>query len=277
MQTIRTWWGQRFIAALEAFTDPARLARGRGYANESRIKDWKLEKGAVTAKIRGNVNPYYGVYEEPEYRTKIALKAIPAEDWALLIRHLGSRAAFVSRLLLNEVPDSIEKPFQTLDLHFLPHSAKDMTTSCSCPDYYNPCKHIAGLCYFLAAQLDRDPFLLFELRGLRREELFRQLRATPLGKALAAAQEQEAAPFAPADRYFTRPEPVTLPEPADWRSFWEGGKRLPDSLEPTGAAPIPALLVRKGGDFPEFWAKEQPFPATMAAVYEAIRKRAKAW
>lgn len=277
MQTIRTWWGQRFIAALEAFTDPARLARGRGYANESRIKSWKLEKCAMTAKIRGNVNPYYGIHEEPEYQTKIALKAIPAGDWALLIRYLGSRAAFVSRLLLDEVPDGIEKPFATLDLHFLPHSAKDMSTACSCPDYYNPCKHVAGLCYFLAAQLDRDPFLLFELRGLPRKELFRQLRETPLGKALATAREQEEIPFAPSTSYFTRPEPLAPPEPPDWRSFWEGGKRLPDALEPAGAAPVPALLVRKGGDYPEFWTRDPPFPATMAAVYKAIRKRAKAW
>ena len=28
----RTWWGQRFIAALEQFTDPGRLGRGRSYA-----------------------------------------------------------------------------------------------------------------------------------------------------------------------------------------------------------------------------------------------------
>jgi uncharacterized Zn finger protein len=27
-QLTRTWWGQRFIEALQSFTDPARLARG---------------------------------------------------------------------------------------------------------------------------------------------------------------------------------------------------------------------------------------------------------
>ena len=69
MRTIRTWWGRRFIEALEAFTDSARLARGRGYANNDRVKSWKLEKGGVNARIRGNVNPYYGVYEEPTYQT----------------------------------------------------------------------------------------------------------------------------------------------------------------------------------------------------------------
>ena len=279
MEAIRTWWGKRFIAALEQFTDSARLARGRGYANENRIKSWKLEKGAVTAQIRGNVNPYFGVYKEPTYDTRIALKAIPAEDWAVLIRHFGNRAAFVSRLLMNEVPDNIEKPFGTLDLHFLPHSAKDMQTRCSCPDYANPCKHVAGLSYFLSARLDQDPFLLFELRGLPREELFKQLRNTPLGKALAESFEAEqAVSVAVADGYFTRPVARKPPNLADPLDFWRGGKRLPESLEAEPAVPpVPALLVKKGGAYPEFWKQAASLPDVMEAVYGAVRKQGKDW
>lgn len=278
MQAIRTWWGKRFIAALEAFTDPARLARGRGYANNDRVKSWTLEKGGVNATIRGNVNPYYGVYEEPIYTTRVALKPIATGDWALLIRHLGNRAAFVSRLLLNEVPDNIEKPFETLDLHLLPHRAKDMETRCSCPDYYNPCKHVAGLCYVLAAELDRDPFLLFELRGLKREDLVKQLRETALGKALGQNLEARGElPVETVESYFTRPKPMAPAGEADAEAFWQGKKRLPDALETAAPAAVPALLVKKGGAFPEFWNKETPFPAVMETVYEAIRKRAKEW
>jgi hypothetical protein len=33
-QFSRTWWGQRFIEALEQFTDPARLGRGRAFADQ---------------------------------------------------------------------------------------------------------------------------------------------------------------------------------------------------------------------------------------------------
>ena len=279
MQTIRTWWGQRFIAALERFTDTARLARGRGYANESRIKSWKLDQGGITAKMRGNVNPYYGVYKEPTYDTRIALKAIPKDDWAILIRHLGSRAAFVSRLLLNEVPDNIEKPFEVMDLHFLPHDARDMQTRCSCPDYANPCKHVAGLCYFLSARLDQDPFLLFELRGMPRDELFKQLRNTPLGKALAQSfLAENSAPLTAADAYFTRPIARPQPDLADPQDYWRGRKRLPDSLEAAPAAPlVPALLVKKGGAYPEFWEQAASLPETMESVYEAIRKHSKDW
>jgi uncharacterized Zn finger protein len=278
MQAIRTWWGQRFIAALEQFTDSARLARGRGYANENRIKSWKLEKGAVTAKIRGNVNPYFGVYKEPTYDTRIALKPIPAEEWALVIRYLGSRAAFVARLLLDQMPDNIEKPFAALDLSLLPKSAKDLQTRCSCPDYANPCKHVAGLCYFLAAQLDRDPFLLFELRGLDRAELFKQLRKTPLGKALAARQGAAEAPVAAAESYFTRPAPCEPPALADPWDFWRGKKRLPEAVDgDSAAALVPALLAKKGGAYPEFWQEAASLPDTLELVYAAIRKRAKEW
>ncbi len=145
MKTVRTWWGKKFIEALEGFIDPGRLQRGKGYANENRITQWAMEGNRITARIRGNANPYYGVYKEPLYTTFIELKAIGAGDWRKVIAQLGGQAAFVSRLLLNEVPDTIEEPFEELGLRLLPLHVMDMKTQCSCPDYANPCKHIAGL------------------------------------------------------------------------------------------------------------------------------------
>ena len=69
----RTWWGQRFIAALEQFTDPGRLGRGRSYARSGKILDYTLADGRVTARVRGSINPYFAVYKEPIYRTSVAL------------------------------------------------------------------------------------------------------------------------------------------------------------------------------------------------------------
>jgi len=278
MQAIRTWWGQRFIAALEQFTDTARLARGRSYANDNRIKSWALKNGTLSAKIRGNKNPYFGVYKEPTYETAISLKSISATDWALLIHHLGSRAGYISRLLLNEMPDHIERPFKSLDLHLLPHSAKDFKTSCSCPDYENPCKHIAGLCYFLSSKLDENPFLLFELRGLSPEQLLEKLRQTPLGAALALAREKgQAATLDPVESYFTRPRATIQSGPCSLDTYWQSPKRLPETIVSSAQATVPALLIKKGGDFPAFWKEPQPLPTIMEEVYGAIRKKVKAW
>ena len=277
MKTVRTWWGKRFIEALEGFIDPGRLQRGKSYANEKRILQWAMERGRVTATIRGNINPYFDVYEEPRYSTSIELNAISADDWKKVIAELGSRAAFVSKLLLNEVPDSIEEPFEELGLHLLPRNAKDLKTKCSCPDYANPCKHVAGLDYFLAAKLDQDPFLLFELRGLGRAELLAQLKQTPLGRALASALSNEEAPLQASEGFYARPLPQPLPALMAAEDFWRGRLRLPDSIEPATPPAVPALIVKKGGDFPEFWDRENSFIEAMEDFYEAVRKRSKQW
>ena len=191
-QFSRTWWGQRFIAALERFTDTARLGRGRSYARNGRILDYKLVKGTVTAKVRGSINPYFGVYKEPTYNTTITIKPISATNWTKVIRQIASRADLVTKLLMNEMPDTIEDVFATLDLHLLPHSQSDFTTKCSCPDYANPCKHIAGVYYLLASDLDQDPFVMFELRGLSRDDLHTELARSPLGQILASSLTSEA-------------------------------------------------------------------------------------
>ena len=278
MQAIRTWWGQRFIQALERFTDSARLSRGRAYAGNNRIKSWKIANGEISAKIRGNVNPYFGVTKEPTYETTLGLKPISDEDWTLLIRHLGSRAAYVSRLLLREMPDTIEKPFELLDLHLLPHSGRDFKTYCSCPDYANPCKHVAGLCYFLSSRLDQDPFLLFELRGLAKDRLFERLRETPLGRTLVEAREAEREDdFRPVTALFSRPEPMVTDGACDPAAFWASPRRLPADWAPSAAPAVGALRVKKGGDYPEFWKQNLSFPVAMETVYESIRKRSKEW
>ena len=115
-QFSRTWWGQRFIAALEEFTDQARLGRGRSYASGGRIIEYTLNKGTVTAKVRGSINPYFGVYKEPIYKPSITIKAIPSDNWATVISQIASRADLVTKLLMNEMPDSIEEAFSELGL-----------------------------------------------------------------------------------------------------------------------------------------------------------------
>ena len=37
---------------------------------------------------------------------------------------------------------------------------------CSCPDEAIPCKHLAAVIYTIANEIDRNPFLVFQLKGL---------------------------------------------------------------------------------------------------------------
>jgi uncharacterized Zn finger protein len=273
-QFSRTWWGQRFIAALEQFTDPARLGRGRSYASGGRILDYTLKDGTVTARVRGSINPYFGVYKEPIYRTSITIKAITASDWSRVIRQIAARADLVTKLLMNEMPDTIETAFSELGLHLLPHSQRDFVTTCSCPDYANPCKHIAGVYYLLASALDHDPFVMFELRGLSRDDLRAELARSPLGQILASALVANDVQVEPVGSYYTRPtkKPAAI---ASHKEFWTGAKRLPAQATSTAQASVPALLIKKQGDYPPFWHKDVSFIGVMEELYARVRTKNK--
>lgn len=268
----RTWWGNRFIEALESFTDPNRLGRGRAYARNGKILEYHLEKGKIHAKVRGSINPYFGVYTEPLYKVNIEIKPIDNAQWSEIIAYLTTKASFISRLLMKEVPDNIEEAFEVVHSHLLPNSRADFKTSCSCPDYENPCKHIAGVYYLLAARLDEDPLLLFELRGLTREALYNELSQSPLGVILSTVLATQEIPLAPVTSFYTRPQLVPLPAPT--HPFWVGNKRLPSTITSPVAASVPAILIKKGGDFPPFWKKDSSFVELMVEFYERVRTKA---
>ena len=269
----KTWWGQRFIEALESFTDSGRLSRGRSYANNGKIKQYKITKGKITAKVRGSVNPYFGVYKEPLYKTEISLTPISTKDWQKAITFLSSKASFVSKLLMNEMPDNIEEAFyQQFKLHLLPYDSGDFETNCSCPDWENPCKHIAGVYYLIASAIDQDPFLLFELRGLSREKLHQELMRSPLGKILSEGLTTEELTPEPVESYYTKPILLPANYNINQREFWQGKKRIPDYVPDNSSSTIPAIVVKKAGDYPQFWHQDTSFIEVMSDFYTRIRK-----
>jgi uncharacterized Zn finger protein len=269
----RTWWGQKFISALESFTDSGRLQRGRAYSGDGRILRFDITKGLATATIRGNVNPYFGVYKEPKYETEVKMTAIAAKDWTKIIANMSSKASVVARLLLNEVPENIEDSFTAVGKHLLPHSSKDFQTECSCPDYSNPCKHIAGLCYRLSGELDQDPFLLFEMRGISKEDLQAELLKSPLGKALASELSDRTLEPEIAAAYFTKPQTATIKEMPTLKQFWQGQKRLPQSIPFASPTSVSAIVIKKQGDNPKFWHKDNSFIETMEELYVRVRTK----
>jgi uncharacterized Zn finger protein len=269
----KTWWGKRFIEALEEFSDSARLGRGRSYARNGKIKEYHITNGKITAKVRGSVNPYFGVYKEPLYNTNIDLQAIASADWSKAISYLGSKASLISKLLMNEVPDNIEEAFAQLNLHLLPHSRQDFKTNCSCPDWENPCKHIAGVYYLVASELDQDPFLLFELRGISRSQLQKELAKSPLGQVLSKAIAPQEIPLLPVDAYYTKPKKAQIDEPLSVKDFWLPQKRLPQTVEAASTASIRAIAIKKAGDFPPFWKKDLSFLEVMEDFYGRVRTK----
>jgi uncharacterized Zn finger protein len=75
------------------------------------------------------------------------------------------------------MPRQIDEVFHAAGASLFPKERSDLKTGCTCPDWGDPCKHVAAVHYVLGEALDRDPFLLFELRGRTRAQVLAQLRS----------------------------------------------------------------------------------------------------
>ncbi|MBU7010807.1 MAG: SWIM zinc finger family protein [Theionarchaea archaeon] len=172
-----TWWSHRWIGILKSFHMGARLNRGKAYARRGQVVSIDIEKGAVFASVQGT--------RKRPYSVTILLPELSDDEWDKVTDALASQALFAAKLLSGEMPTTIEDAFDEVDVSLFPQSRKELDTECSCPDWANPCKHIAAVYFLLAEQFDEDPFLIFTLRGRTKEEIIsilREKRAEKLSK-----------------------------------------------------------------------------------------------
>ena len=158
-----TWWSKRFVSVLEAFNMGARLTRGRSYARSGQVMDLEISPGLVKAKVQGS--------RSTPYKVEIRIPVFSETEWLEAEEAMAGQAIFLAQLLAGEMPTDIESAFRSAKLSLFPSRVQDLETDCSCPDWANPCKHIAATYYILAEAFDQDPFLLFQWRGRGREKL----------------------------------------------------------------------------------------------------------
>ena len=212
-----------------------------------------IEKGRISAKVQGS--------RPKPYDIAIEVTTLSDAEWAKVIDALGRQALFAAKLLAGEMPQDIEPLFTEVGLTLFPAKLRDLKTGCSCPDSSNPCKHIAAAYYLLGEEFDRDPFLIFVLRGMSREALLSRLGTTSVPKA-----KEEVLPS-------SMPARAAEPINADVNVFWTGVAAPSDATVPVVEIPRePAPLVRRLGGFP-FWRGETPLLESLREIYAAASQR----
>ena len=242
------WWGKRWIQTLESFNIGERLNRGRAYARKGQVISLNIGKGAVTAKVQGS--------RSTPYKISITLATLTETQWKQVVDQLIDEPIFAARLLGNEMPDDIEKVFESAGLSLFPKRHKDLQTECSCPDWSNPCKHIAAVYYLLAETFDQDPFLLFKLRGMDREEFLDRLRKSGAGQGVSV-------------------EPVfePVPLPLDPDTFWGIPNETNAPVTAFSAPGIHASIPKRLNNLP-FWRSGTPFQEAMDSLYRKTSRGA---
>jgi uncharacterized Zn finger protein len=251
----QTWWSGKWLAALERLVDPARLSRGRSYARSGQVLNLDIQPGRIESRVQGS--------RPRPYKVKIEITPLSEKDWNRVADAMAQQAIFAAKLLAGEMPQNIEEAFSAAKVTLFPASRGDLKTDCSCPDYSNPCKHVAAVYYLLGEQFDSDPFLLFRLRGQTKDEIMSMLRAR---RALHAMTEEE---DAVATTELPMAEEPIEPLAADPDRFWHGSGELIDFHVTIAAPPIDAAPIKRLGS-PKFWHGKQDFVTLLTGAYQAI-------
>jgi uncharacterized Zn finger protein len=157
----KSFWGKAWCDNLERYSDYANgLPRGRTYVSNGSLIDLQIERGKVGALVSGS----------KIYNVKIDIKATAPERWKSICADCAGSVGSLVELLQGKLSKNVmERVCREADGLF--PAPREITMSCSCPDWAGLCKHVAATLYGVGARLDHDPDLLFTLRGVNRDDM----------------------------------------------------------------------------------------------------------
>jgi uncharacterized Zn finger protein len=238
----RVWWSRRWTEVMESFRLGARLGRGRNYAVSGQVSELSVEAGRVTACVQGSSS-------EP-YASEIRFRCLSGESKARAVRALNAQPVLLARLLVGDLPHEVEEVFQKEGCPLFPQRASDLQSRCSCPDWANPCKHLAAVYYLIGEAIAKRPLLLLALRGVGRADLVGEPAPDDeAGREAAGAPEPLSA-----EAFYGTPK-------AEFRDFGEAAKTA-----------VSAPLIQRLGPL-QFWRGQERFVDTLEHLYARAAPR----
>jgi len=247
----KSWWTQRWITALERLVDSGRLSRGRSYARKGQVLSIDETQDGIVARVQGS--------RQTPYKISIKINHLTDSEWDKVIDVLAEQAIFTAQLLAGEMPQDIEQAFDLAKVSLFPARHGDLETDCSCPDYSNPCKHIAATHYILGEHFDEDPFLIFRLRGRTQEQVMQELRKRRAGSDETDEEEVEEAE-------------LIIPLKEQIKNFWDVRAPLEGFAVSIRPPSIEVPLLKRLGE-PNF-VPELGLQSILSNAYQAISRKA---
>jgi uncharacterized Zn finger protein len=264
-----TWWGQRWIEALEHLSRDYlnRLGRGRAYARAGTVHDLQIGPGLVTAMVTGS--------EEEPYSVTLRVAMLSPASWKKVIETMSQQAVFSAELLAGHMPVEIDEAFRASGHSLFLAKQRELETDCSCPDWANPCKHVAAVHYVLGEAFDKDPFLLFELRGRTKQQVLGALRALRSGQTSDEQIEKMAADVAEhaARAVVESGDAIADRSPEEYERFTAP---LP-GLHFRIVAPVVTGAVLKQLGPPASWPEDDPAMSSLSKQLSAGGQLARDW
>jgi uncharacterized Zn finger protein len=240
-----TWWGGRFLNALNNFDYSNRLPRGKRYARNGSVLSITINQNMINARVQGR--------QRRPYSVSMRLKAFKKAETGRIARLITGNPYYLAQFQARILPEELHEELNRLGIRLFPSSWKEMNMQCSCPDWAVPCKHIAAVIYIIGNEIDKNPFILFNLRKFDILEMFQAAGKAEVEEIVSIDSLVEEKP----NKYTYYQEKL---EHIDFTT-------VPLLLEPTLKLLTQRPLFYLQGDFKE----------TLALCYKKLRKQIKTY
>lgn len=120
------------------------------------VVDLQINKGKILARVQGT--------RKTPYKVEIRISPLSEQRIEQITKKCGTRVETLEKLVTGDFPKELKDVF--FDEGGLFPEPREISFSCSCPDWAIMCKHIAATLYGVGARLDEEPLLFFSLRGI---------------------------------------------------------------------------------------------------------------
>jgi uncharacterized Zn finger protein len=175
-----TFWGKSWCSNLERYSDyENRLPRGRSYVRNGSVVDLQISKGEVKAYVSGT----------SLYSVTIGISPVTIRRWKSICNDCAGSIDSLVELLQGRLAKGVMDRVCREGDGLFP-APNEIKLSCSCPDWADMCKHVAAALYGVGARLDREPKLLFVLRGVDENDLLARAGSDlPMAAAMPASAQ----------------------------------------------------------------------------------------
>jgi uncharacterized Zn finger protein len=174
---MRTWWGKAWQRAVEeaAYSD-AELKPGRAAARRGDVGGITVDAGSLLAAVREG---------DDAWTVEVVVPVLDAAARAALVDVVAAEAGRIAALLAGTLPHDLVEHAEEAGVELLPYGG-ELAATCTCPHYMDPCAHAVATLVQVGWLVDRDPLVLFALRGLDRDSLLAELHDRAADVELAA-------------------------------------------------------------------------------------------
>lgn len=185
----RTWWGSMWLSAITADTPryAKEVMQGEALFRRGAVTDLQVAPGAVRARVT----------DRDTTTVTLNVDVLPVANWDTVARVVAEQLRFTAALLRRQFPAGLHQRLSDNGVDLFADAEQLTLVSESLGAGVN--RHTIAVHRALGLRMDRDPNVLFRLRGRDIDQLL----------AAVAAQRGDVTPSAPADD-LTEPEKIQL-------------------------------------------------------------------